>query len=89
VGVEIGIGRLDGDLTYVTPVPMPDEARLEKVLEQDIGILGLDVMLIGRQLTTAFGKRVDLLAITAEGDLVVIELKRDRTPREIVAQVLD
>lgn len=27
--------------------------------------------------------------MNSEGDLTVIELKRDRTPREVVAQVLD
>jgi len=38
---------------------------------------------------TDFGGRVDLLGIDADGDLVIVELKRDRTPREIIAQVLD
>jgi hypothetical protein len=38
---------------------------------------------------TAYGKRIDLLGIDAEGDLHLIELKRDRTPREVVAQALD
>ncbi len=32
---------------------------------------------------------MDLLAIDAEGYLYAIELKRDRTPRDVVAQVLD
>ena len=30
-----------------------------------------------------------LLAVDAGGDLYAIELNRDRTPREVVAQVLD
>jgi hypothetical protein len=38
---------------------------------------------------TPFGGIVDLLALDSQGDLVIIELKRDRTPRDIVAQVLD
>jgi len=46
-------------------------------------------MVLARQVLTAHGKRVDLLAIDGEGDLYAIELKRDRTPREVVAQVLD
>ena len=46
-------------------------------------------MVVGRQVDTAYGTRVDLLAMNSEGDLAVIELKRDRTPREVVAQVLD
>jgi len=35
------------------------------------------------------GGRIDLLAIAPDGALVLIELKRDRTPREVVAQALD
>jgi hypothetical protein len=46
-------------------------------------------MLIGRQEITPFGGRVDLLAIAPDGSLVLIELKRNRTPREIVAQAID
>lgn len=46
-------------------------------------------MIIGRQVPTAFGKLIDLLAINVQGDVTIIELKRDRTPREVVAQTLD
>lgn len=35
------------------------------------------------------GGIVDLLAIAPDGALVLIELKRDRTPRDVVAQALD
>ena len=65
------------------------EERLERWVAADPGLLGLDILIIGRQVTTAFGGRIDLLGIDDEGDLVVIELKRDKTPRDIVAQVLD
>lgn len=46
-------------------------------------------MLIGRQEQTGMGGRIDLLAIAPDASLVLIELKRNRTPREIVAQALD
>ena len=52
-------------------------------------ILSSEWMLIGRQVETRFGGRVDLLAIAPDGALVLVELKRDRTPREVVAQALD
>jgi hypothetical protein len=46
-------------------------------------------MLIGRQESTGLGGRIDLLAIAPDASLVLIELKRDRTPRDVVAQALD
>lgn len=46
-------------------------------------------MIIGRQVPTRFGKFIDLLALDSQGDVYVIELKRDRTSREVVAQALD
>ena len=87
--VEFGLWRIDGDLRKVPFAKLGDESRLEDILERDVSILGLDVMVVGRQVPTSYGKRIDLLAIDAGGDLHAIELKRDRTPREVVAQVLD
>jgi hypothetical protein len=74
----------------VTSNAIASEQRLEDVIEARIDILGLGSLLqIGRQVMTDFGKRIDLLAIDSQGDLHVIELKRDRTPREVVAQALE
>ncbi len=47
------------------------------------------LLIIGRQVTTNLGSFIDLLAIDRQGDVVVIELKRDRTPRETIAQALE
>jgi Endonuclease NucS len=68
---------------------LDQEDRLETWIEKDISLLGLDVLIVGRQVHTPFGGRIDLLALDQEGDAVIIELKRDKTPREVVAQVLD
>ena len=45
--------------------------------------------MIGSEVITPYGSRLDLLAIDADGNLNLLELKRDKTPREVVAQVLD
>ncbi|MGE0876236.1 MAG: hypothetical protein AB7O31_16360 [Burkholderiales bacterium] len=65
------------------------EQKLEEMIVCDPRILSSEWMLIGRQEVTGFGGRIDLLAIAPDGSLVLIELKRDRTPREIIAQALD
>ena len=65
------------------------ESRLENWLEKDISILGKDLLVIGRQVSTDFGGSIDLLCVDSYGDLVVVELKRDKTPRDTVAQALD
>ena len=39
-------------------------------------------MRIGWQVRTSFGGIIDLLAINPDGSLVLIELKRDKTPRD-------
>ena len=65
------------------------EKRLEAWVEQDISILGIDALIVGRQVHTGFGGYVDILAINSDGELIIIELKRRKTPRDIVAQCLD
>ena len=68
---------------------LPSEQMLEEMIVRDPRILSGEWMLIGQQEATSHGGRIDLLAIAPDGSLVLIELKRDRTPREIVAQALD
>ena len=88
--VEIGIWSIAGATTTQLEQKSLDlESRLEDILEQDLSIVGPNWMVIGRQVRTSFDKRIDLLAIDRVGNLVVIELKRDRTYRDVVAQVLD
>ena len=65
------------------------EQQLEEMIVANPNILSRDWMLIGRQVETPFGGRIDLLAAAPDGSLVLIELKRGRTSREVVAQALD
>ncbi|HHY70235.1 MAG TPA: DUF91 domain-containing protein, partial [Thermoanaerobacterales bacterium] len=51
-------------------------------------ILGTDIAIIGRQVTTRSGP-LDLLGIDRNGNTVIIELKRDKLPREALAQSID
>jgi hypothetical protein len=89
--VKFGLWRVDGTaVQQVPPSVIASEERLEEIIEARVDVLGLgDLFYIGRQVITDFGKRIDLLAIDGQGDLYVIELKKDRTPREVVAQSLE
>jgi hypothetical protein len=68
---------------------LPSEALLEEMIVAAPRLLSDEWMLIGRQEDTGAGGRIDLLAIAPDGSLVLIELKRNRTPREVVAQAID
>ena len=87
--IELGLWRIDQRLTEVSFEPMATESRLEDILEADVAIAAPNLMIMGRQVRTGFDKVVDLLAIDVEGNLAIIELKRDKTYRDIVSQVLD
>lgn len=67
------------------------EAILENWLERNPHSIIEDgnLLIIGRQVTTNVGSFIDLLAVDKQGDVVVVELKRDRTPRDTLAQALE
>lgn len=88
--VEMSMWRIDGDKPRrLATALLPSEKELEDFLDQDPSLLGAPLLVIGRQVRTPYNKLIDLLAIDAEGTLHVLELKRDKTPREVVAQALD
>jgi len=76
-------------LTPLAGSQLDQEERLETWIARDPSILGMDLAIIGRQVQTEHGGRIDLLALDREGSCIIIELKRGRTPREVVAQLLD
>jgi hypothetical protein len=81
--VKFGVWRVDGtQVRQLPPSLITSEERLEEIIEARIDILGLgNLFKMGRQVITDFNKRIDLLAMDGQGDLYVIELKKDRTPR--------
>ena len=79
----------DDNLTEINRERLDFEGRLENWIEQDISILSDDYLIIGRQVPTLYNTFIDILGLDRKGDLVIIELKRDKTPRDTVAQVLD
>ncbi len=72
------------------------EKDLENWLENSPNVL-LDedegsIIWIGRQVSATVGESglyPDLIGIDAAGDLVMVELKKGKTPREVIAQILE
>lgn len=91
VSLQTSMWRVEGAKPVpVLASPMDLEARLENLIVADPDLLGPDQLLIvDRQVLTSHGKYLDILAIDEEARLHAIELKRDKTPRDVVAQVLD
>jgi len=76
-------------LNEITQSKLDLESRLETWLDNDISILADALLVIGRQVITDYGGKLDLLCIDRNGDLVIVELKKDKTAREVIAQALD
>jgi hypothetical protein len=87
--VRHSIWRVGSNPTSLVEGALPSEALLEDMIVAQPSILSDQWMIIGRQANTGFGGRIDLLAIAPDASLVLIELKRSRTPREVVAQAID
>ncbi|WP_413375692.1 endonuclease NucS domain-containing protein [Alkalihalobacillus sp. 1P02AB] len=87
--IEVGVWKINDGIKKVSFSAIESERKLEDILVKDLSIISEDLLLIGRQIQTDFGKFIDMLAMDEEGNLHIIELKKERTPREVVAQTLD
>ena len=78
-------------LSRIEEIELDEERQLEEYLIRAEGaeIGGIETLYIGRQGSPGEGGIFDILGVDRRGDLVVIELKRDRTPRDMVAQALE
>ena len=65
-----------------------EKDHLEKWLKTNPKILGDNILIIGEQVPTKSGP-LDYLGIDNAGNTVIIELKRGRLPRDIIAQTID
>ncbi len=86
--------KVENEELIEVPVTVLDkERRLQEWLAKNPAkLLDMEILIIGKEVTTTLknqNNRIDLLAIDKSGDVLIIEVKRDRTPREVVAQALD
>ncbi len=83
---------VDGKLVSVTnslsEAGRREKDDLEKWIKSNPAILGEDIAIIGEQVQTASGP-MDFLGVDNSGNIIVVELKRDRLPREALVQAID
>lgn len=87
--IRHAIWKTGASPTPLVPLTLVSEKHLEEMIVAAPAILDEQWMLIGRQKNTGYGGCIDLLALAPDGTVVLIELKRNRTPREVVAQAID
>ena len=88
MGLSQTIWSLD-EKRPLTTAQLNDEKELEVLLIENIDLLNKGWIVIGNQVKTDAGKFIDILCMDHDGDVVVVELKKDMTPREVTAQVID
>lgn len=85
---EIVDGKLHSIDTSMAANGRREKEHLEEWIKTNPQILGDQILIIGQQVMTKSGP-LDYLGIDNNGNIVIIELKRDRLPREALAQAID
>lgn len=83
--IQQSLWRLTSSAQKLQPARLTSEKQLEDFIVENPEMLDPNWMLIGRQVQTDFKGVIDLLALQPDGTPVVIELKRDKTSREVLA----
>lgn len=93
MGTEIKVWQIINDKLELIETTMVETGRketedLEKWIKSNSSILGQDILIIGEQVPIKSGT-MDFLGIDKSGNLIIIELKRDKLPREVLSQAID
>lgn len=84
---EIINGELSEINTTLAENGRKEKDDLEKWLKTNPKILGEDILIFGEQVWTKSGP-LDYLGIDNNGNLVIVELKRDKLARDVLAQAI-
>jgi hypothetical protein len=85
----IGLWQIgDAGPARLLPVGVGAERDLEEWIARDPALLEQGLVVVGRQVRLEGGP-LDLLALDPQGQWVLIEIKRERLRREVIAQAID
>ena len=85
---QIVDGKLEMLETSLSSEGRTEPYDLEPWLASNPSIIGDDICVIGHQVSSKSGP-IDLLGVDRGGNTVIIELKRNKLPRECLAQAID
>ena len=85
---EIIKGELNEINTSLAENNRKEKEDLEKWIKTNSKILGDDILVFGEQVWTKSGP-LDFIGIDNTGNLVIVELKRDKLARDVLAQAID
>jgi len=87
---NLGIHVLEnGKLLEYQRTSVEKEVDIEEFIEKYPKILENDFFIIGRQVPTTTKTRIDLMGLDKEGNVIIIEIKKGQSPRDVVAQILE
>lgn len=89
MAIETALWKVGQQPSRLSESALASESLLESMICASPELLSDEWMIVGQQEHTGYSGRIDLLAIAPDTSLVLIELKKDRTPREVVAQAID
>jgi hypothetical protein len=81
-------GKLEPINSSLSNCNRREREDLEQWIKSNPAILGDDIIIIGEQVATSTGI-MDFIGVDASGNTVIVELKRDRLARDVLAQVID
>ena len=93
MATEIKVWQIENGKLAPVDITMAGAGRtepedLERWIKSNPSILGQDLLIVGEQVQTKSGP-LDFLGIDKSGNVVIIELKRERIPREALTQAMD
>ena len=93
MGTEIKTWQIKDGALEPLNTSLRDNSRtepydLEPWLRDNPEILGADILVIGNQITSKSGP-IDILGVDSLGNILIIELKRDKLARDALAQAID
>lgn len=76
-------------LIEYSKTPVSTEYEIHDFIERHPEVLEKNMFVIGREVPTGDGNFIDLLGLSNNGDTIIIEVKKDQTPRKVIAQILE